>query len=413
MSSPAEILADVTRNWPVYVSMPFIAAAIGYLTKLVAIEMMFKPVEFIGRKPFGWQGVVPRRAARMAGIATDTMTNQLITPAEIFGRLDPRRVAKEIEQPLVAAIDDVTREVAATTQPDLWEALPDRIKDMVVARVRRQAPHLVETVMKQVQTDVDSVFDLKGMVVTNLVRDKPLLNKIFREAGHKEFQFIARVGAPFGFAIGLIQTVAWAVFREPLLLPAFGLITGWATDWLALRMVFRPMYPRRFFGMFTWQGLFFKRRAEVARDYGDLIAKEIITPRRVVEAVLNGPLSDRLFALVQREVHRLIDAQVGLARPLLVVAVGGRRYQKMKQLVTVRVMERLPEAMAYVEGYATDAMDIRNTLMTKMQQLSAKQFERLLRPAFEQDEWILIATGAVLGFAVGELQILIVEFLTR
>lgn len=76
-------------------------------------------------------------------------------------------------------------------------------------------------------------------------------------------------------------------------------------------------------------------------------------------------------------------------------------------------MERLPAAMAHVEGYATDAMDIRNTLMTKMAQLSAKQFERLLRPAFEQDEWILIATGAVLGFAVGELQILIVEFLTR
>ncbi|MBO0873916.1 MAG: DUF445 family protein [Pseudonocardia sp.] len=393
--------------------MPFIAAAIGYLTKLVAIEMMFKPIDFVGRKPFGWQGVVPRRAARMAAIATDTMTNQLITPAEIFARLDPRRVAKEIEQPLVAAIDDITREVAAATQPDLWEALPDRVKDLIVARMRRQAPRLVETVMKQVQTDVDSVFDLKSMVVTNLVRDKALLNKIFRQAGHKEFQFIARVGAPFGFAIGVVQTVAWAVFREPLLLPAFGLITGWATDWLALRMVFRPMYPRRFFGLFTWQGLFFARRAEVARDYGDLIAKEIITPRRVVEAVLGGPLSDRLFALVQREVHRLIDAQVGLARPLLVVAVGGRRYQRMKQLVTVRVMERLPEAMAYVEGYATDAMDIRNTLMTKMQQLSPKQFERLLRPAFEQDEWILIATGAVLGFAVGELQILIVEFLTR
>jgi uncharacterized membrane protein YheB (UPF0754 family) len=413
VSGPAEILADITRNWPVYLSMPFIAAAIGYLTKLVAIEMMFRPIEFVGRRPFGWQGVVPRRAARMAAIATDTMTSQLITPAEVFGRLDPRRVAKEIEQPLVAAIDDITREVAAATQPDLWEALPDRVKDLIVARVRRQAPHLVEKVMKQIQTDVDSVFDLKGMVVTTLVRDKALLNKIFREAGHKEFQFIARVGAPFGFAIGLIQTVAWAVFREPLLLPAFGLITGWATDWLALRMVFRPMYPRRFFGLFTWQGLFFARRAEVARDYGDLIAKEIITPRRVVEAVLNGPLSDRLFALVQREVHRLIDAQVGLARPLLVVAVGGRRYQRMKQLVTVRVMERLPEAMAHVEGYATDAMDIRNTLMTKMAQLSAKQFERLLRPAFEQDEWILIATGAVLGFAVGELQILIVEFLTR
>ena len=49
----------------------------------------------------------------------------------------------------------------------------------------------------------------------------------------------------------------------------------------------------------------------------------------------------------------------------------------------------------------------RNTLSTKMQQLNEHEFERLLRPAFEQDEWILIAVGAVLGFLVGELQVFI------
>src|SRR5262249_52976770 len=157
-------------------------------TKLVAIEMMFRPLEYVGRRPFGWQGVVPRRAARMAGIATETMTSQLITPAEVFGRLDPRRVAKEIEQPLVAAIDDIPREVAAATQPGLWDALPDRVQDMIVARVRRQAPRLVETVLRQVQADVEAVFDLKGMVVSNLVQDRALLNEIFRRAGHKEFR---------------------------------------------------------------------------------------------------------------------------------------------------------------------------------------------------------------------------------
>ncbi|HTF47229.1 MAG TPA: DUF445 domain-containing protein, partial [Pseudonocardia sp.] len=78
MIAPAEILQDVGRNWPIYASMPIIAAAIGYVTKLVAIEMMFRPLEFVGRKPFlGWQGVIPRRAAKMAGIACDTMTSQL------------------------------------------------------------------------------------------------------------------------------------------------------------------------------------------------------------------------------------------------------------------------------------------------------------------------------------------------
>jgi uncharacterized membrane protein YheB (UPF0754 family) len=58
-------------------------------------------------------------------------------------------------------------------------------------------------------------------------------------------------------------------------------------------------------------------------------------------------------------------------------------------------------------------MDIRNVLIDKMRELSATEFEGLLRPAFQQDEWILITVGAVLGFAVGEVQSLILERLAR
>jgi len=50
-----EIIDDFARHWPLYVSIPVVAALIGYGTKLVAIRMMFQPVEFLGIKPFfGW-----------------------------------------------------------------------------------------------------------------------------------------------------------------------------------------------------------------------------------------------------------------------------------------------------------------------------------------------------------------------
>ena len=53
-----EILRDFGTNWYVYLSMPVLAAVIGYVTKILAIEMMFKPVEFVGKPPvFGWQGM--------------------------------------------------------------------------------------------------------------------------------------------------------------------------------------------------------------------------------------------------------------------------------------------------------------------------------------------------------------------
>jgi uncharacterized membrane protein YheB (UPF0754 family) len=404
----AGIVADFAQHWPLYVSIPIVAALIGYGTKLVAIRMMFQPVEFIGIKPFlGWQGIVPKRAARMASIACDTMTEQLIKPAEVVARLDASRIAKEIEKPLLAGVEDIVREVAGHYQPGLWESLPVRVQRLVIERVQHESPRMVAAVLDLIKSDVDSVFDLKGMVVTSLVKDKRLLNRIFQEAGAQEFKFIARSGLVFGGAIGVIQMIAWVLFKFPLIMPLFGLFTGWFTDWLALRMIFYPIEPRRYFGV-EWQGLFLKRRKEVAEAYGELIAKEIITPHNVIEAILHGPLSDRVLALIQRQ----LDAELGrVARPLVVFAVGSRKYQDMKLSIAEQIMNRLPETMRYIEDYATDAMDIRNVLVSKMKQLSPHEFERLLRPAFEQDEWILIATGAVLGFAVGEAQVLVLEHL--
>jgi len=407
----AGIVADFAQHWPLYVSIPIVAALIGYGTKLVAIRMMFQPVEFIGIKPFlGWQGIVPKRAARMASIACDTMTEQLIKPAEVVARLDASRIAQEIEKPLLAGVEDIVREVAGHYQPGLWESLPVRVQRLVIERVQHESPRMVAAVLDLIKSDVDSVFDLKGMVVTSLVKDKRLLNRIFQEAGAKEFKFIARSGLVFGGAIGVIQMVAWVLFKFPLIMPLFGLFTGWFTDWLALRMIFFPIEPRKYFGI-EWQGLFLKRRAEVAEAYGELIAKEIITPHNVIEAILHGPLSDRVLALIQRQLDVELGRQVSVAKPLLVFAVGSRKYQDMKLSIAEQIMNRLPETMRYIEDYATDAMDIRNVLVSKMKQLSPREFERLLRPAFEQDEWILIATGAVLGFAVGEAQVLLLEHL--
>ncbi|TCO58046.1 DUF445 domain-containing protein [Actinocrispum wychmicini] len=410
----SEILADFARNWYVYVSMPVIAALIGYGTKVVAIRMMFQPIEFTGVRPFfGWQGIVPRKAARMAAIACDTMTDRLISAGEVVSRLDPDRVAKELEQPLLEAVGEITQEIAAEYEPGLWDSLPQQVRDLVVNRVRAEAPKVVKAILASVQSDVDSVFDLKGMVVENLVKDKELLNRMFQRAGHREFQFIARSGLVFGFVIGLVQMGAWAVLRSPWVMPIFGGLTGWFTDWLALRMIFHPREPKRYFGVFRWQGLFLKRRQEVAADYGDLIAKEIITPHNVMAAVLRGPLADRLFAVVERQVTAALDRQTRLARPLMAVTVGSRRYQEIKHSVAEKVMRRMPDTLAYIEDYAEEAMDIRNTLVQKMRELSAEEFEELIRPAFQQDEWILITVGAVLGFAVGELQVVLVENLTH
>lgn len=399
------IAADFHAHEWTYLSMPIVAAVIGYVTKLVAIRMMFQPIEFWGIPPYlGWQGIVPRRAERMATIACDTITAKLLTPREVFSRLDPERVAQEIRTPLLFNVEFIAHDVMSEYQPRLWNALPQNVRIRLVDRIKAEAPAVVREVMEDVKTNLDEVFDLKAMVVANLTGRRELLNRIFLESGREEFKFIARSGIVFGFAIGLVQVVTWMLTHSPLIMPVFGLFTGWFTDWLALKMLFYPKQPRQFFG-FTWQGLFLKRRREVAADYGSLIASELITPRNIFEAVLNGPYSDRFFAMVQSHVQRMVDEQAGIARPIVAFAVGSERYEEMKRAVVKKTLERLPETLRHVEKYATEAMNVHDTLVGKLQELTAEEFEGILRPAFQQDEWILIAVGAVLGFAVGELQV--------
>ena len=61
----------------------------------------------------------------------------------------------------------------------------------------------------------------------------------------------------------------------------------------------------------------------------------------------------------------------------------------------------------YIQAYADEALDIENTLCAKMQSLTSAEFEGVLRPAYEQDEWKVAAVGGALGLVAGWLQYLL------
>jgi uncharacterized membrane protein YheB (UPF0754 family) len=402
------IAADFQRNWWIYASMPVMAAVIGYVTKLLAIHMMFKPLEFRGIPPYlGWQGMLPRRAGKMAAIAYDTLTRNLLDIQGLVDKIDPDEFVREIREPLNRVVEELTESLLAEYQPDLWESLPDPARRLVIRRLQARAPGMVRELFEQVTRDIHEVVDVRHLVISNLARDKELTNRMIRDIATPELRFLIRSGIYFGAVIGLVQLVVWALTRNPLVMPVFGLLTGWITDYLALNMLFVPAQPRKVLGV-TIHGLFLRRQHEVSSTYGSLIAREILHPRNLFEGMLTGPKSDRLVALVDREVRAAIDKQAGLARPLVILAVGSRRYQELKRAAAAKVIEAAPRTARGMFDYAERALDVHNTVAEKMRQLSPSQFVQILRPAFKEDEKIAIAVGALLGAAVGELQAFLV-----
>jgi uncharacterized membrane protein YheB (UPF0754 family) len=407
------LLADVAqvhglwnrfKAYPVvFLAMPVVAALIGYLTKLAAIKMMFDPIDYKGIGPFGWQGILPKRAAKMASVTVDLMLRDLVDPREFLDRIDPVEAVQELEGPFLEATDRVARQVLNELQPGLWDSLPERTRAAVLARVRRDAPGVLTTMLEDLKENLDEVFDLKHMIISNMIKDKELLNRIYRETAHKEFQFIARSGFWFGLAIGFLQALVFLAFPNPFVLPIFGLFIGYSTDWLALRMLFRPLLPTTVLGV-TFQGAFIKRQPEVTEDYARLVAEEMITPRNVLESLLEGPYSDVLFQMINRNVTTIVDEQLGRGRQLTVLAIGSQRYVALKDAMTRELLAEIPRNIDQTAAYTERAFNVRQMVRDKILAMTPAQFEGLLRPAFQADEWIIVTVGAALGFLVGLTQ---------
>jgi len=86
--------------------------------------------------------------------------------------------------------------------------------------------------------------------------------------------------------------------------------------------------------------------------------------------------------------------------------VGAETFQRMKQDTSEMLMARLADVIMHAESYVQTSLDIENVVGTKMQAMTPLEFEGLLRPVFKQEEWILIIVGAILGFLVGEGQLI-------
>ena len=396
-----------------YASIPFISAAVGWATNVLALKMTFYPLKFVGVWKIGWQGIIPSKAGTMAGKAVDLLTQKLITIEDRFSQIEPERVAEEMEPALNQMTMQIIDQTMEEEAPLIWETAPGIIKDRIYQKASEDLPEVVENLMTDVKTQISDLFDLRKMVVEELESDPDLLNQIFLKVGSAEFRFIERSGIYFGFLFGVIQMLLFLYVNRFTSLSAFwilplaGLFVGWATNVIALRMIFKPLRPRKI-GFWRVQGLFLKRQMEVSAEYSRIVTERILTSQKIFEELVTGSAADRLMRIVERHVKKAVDATAGISKPLFQLTAGTQKYIRIKKLVSNRFVEELPHSIRHIFAYTEEALDIENTLRTRMQALSPPEFAGFLRPIFQEDEWKLILVGAILGFFAGLAQMVLV-----
>jgi uncharacterized membrane protein YheB (UPF0754 family) len=266
--------------------------------------------------------------------------------------------------------------------------------------------------LDDIGSNIDGLFDLEAMVVEKLIQNKTLLNQIFQEAGAAEFRFIIISGAYFGFLFGLIQMGVWYFYQQWWILPLFGLLVGYATNEIALRIIFEPVNPLKI-GPFKIQGLFLKRQKEVAGVLCRITTTEIITINNILYAMLTGPRQDRSKKMIQLHIRKSIDETnswgMGMGRPLTKSMLTTRGYIDLKMRAADLAIVLAEEELLHHQGFNEGQREIiENLLRTRMEALSPEEFQDVLRPAFQEDEWKLIVLGGVLGLLAGFAQLVFV-----
>lgn len=391
-----------------YLSIPVIAAFIGWITNWLAIKMTFYPLEFVGKPPLlGWQGIIPSKARKMAAISVDATISKIGTVNEIFDQIDPQVLAAHIIHSVAPRTEEYVDELMLQEYPTFWENLPASARRMVYDRVQKSTPHLVDNLVKDVTNNIEDLLDIKGMVIDRLAADKRLLNRIFLECGEVEFRFIVNSGFYFGFLFGLIQMTVWYFYQSWWVLPFFGLLVGWATNWIALNVIFRPLHEKKI-GPLRLQGLFLKRQNEVAQSFCHIVTHEILTMSNIVNAILNGPHGERARNIIKKHIKPLVDETAGMGKALTQVAFGATGFATLKYEVGDKAIAISQTSFTNPIFQKDRAEAMERFMVERMIALSSEEFQDLLRPCFQEDEIKLILVGASLGFAAGVGQLLFI-----
>lgn len=393
------------NTWAIVVLLPIVGAIIGYTTKWAAIQMLFKPARYVGIGPIGWQGVVQRRSPKFAAGIADTVTGSALDVHELLDGIEPAELAALVAPALDAAAPDLARSVAESLQPGAWDGLDSTEQGRAAAAVARETQLALVEALEQVKPHLATSLDPRGLIVSLLSGENAdRLARLVQDVAAAELRWVIRFGAVCGFAVGVIEAAVYLRFNRWWLLPLVGALDGIVNNWLAILMMFRPLERTTYLGVVRYQGLFAARQPEIAANYARMMGEEVLTPRHLVGRLAEQGSLTQLSAVALAAVQPRLESQVTTVAAVIGTGVTNEQQSAAVGVLMPALMMTLTPMMGDIEEQVAKRLDITGVLEQRLTAMDKAAFEKVLRSIFQEDEWILIALGGVLGTAIGTLQ---------
>ncbi|MBO8169468.1 MAG: DUF445 family protein [Thermoanaerobacteraceae bacterium] len=198
------------------------------------------------------------------------------------------------------------------------------------------------------------------------------------------------------------------MWLQLIIIPCIGALIGWLTNYLAIKLIFRPFHPWKIpFTPWAIQGLIPKRQAEIATNVGRVIENELLSMEDILSEVSKDQKKHQLIALISNLLkQRVYDRLPGFLPNSVKNVIVGMLDDTLRKEAPI-VLEQLTDN---ISKDLLKEVKVEHLVENKLKQFDLQQFERLVFHIAATELKHIEVLGAVLGFIIGLVQVAVFYF---
>ena len=181
---------------------------------------------------------------------------------------------------------------------------------------------------------------------------------------------------------------------------------GWITNWVAIKMLFRP-HKEINFGLFKIQGLIPKRKAEIGSGIANIIQNELISVKDVISNIDREEFSKRLNSSIDKVLEKNLKGKVKEKFPVLQIFFSDRMAKDVSNTIKDIIMENQEKIFEIFSNYAEENIDFEIIISDKISNFSLDKLEEIITLLAKKELKHIEVIGAILGGLIGVAQCLI------
>ena len=128
------------------------------------------------------------------------------------------------------------------------------------------------------------------------------------------------------------------LFIKLLLIVGIGAGIGWVTNYVAIKMLFRP-YKEINLGLFKIQGLLPKRKHEIGESIAEVIQTELVSLQEILKSLDGEKLEKEMSAVIDRILEEKLQSEITRNFPMLAMFLSSDMLEKIKGIIKNSILE--------------------------------------------------------------------------